>query len=203
MSASDGDFVLPTSFGIQMTQETSASRTHLNQIRSLRETKSNHSKIMEAHKSIWFQLNEFGAENLLRLEDLGHSVLEVVSGNYFYKRWMEFKEYMDSYDEEEEAQEETKVVTVTKMDVIQRQLEDLKARMDMIHKDLERKNAQIAAFKQDIEQERTVPVSRRTSITPAELDDEGDAKAKEAAARKLVLEEMMARRRQKMMNIDE
>ena len=49
----------------------------------------------------------------------------------------------------------------------------------MIHKDLERKNAQIAAFKQDIEQERTVPVSRRTSITPAELDDEGDAKAKE------------------------
>lgn len=75
--------------------------------------------------------------------------------------------------------------------------------MDMIHKDLERKNAQIAAFKQDIEQERTVSVSRRTSITPAELDDEGDAKAKEAAARKLVLEEMMARRRQKMMNIDE
>ena len=75
--------------------------------------------------------------------------------------------------------------------------------MDMIHKDLERKNAQIAAFRQDIEQERTVHVSRRTSITPAELDDEGDAKAKEAAARKLVLEEMMARRRQKMMNIDE
>ena len=75
--------------------------------------------------------------------------------------------------------------------------------MDMIHKDLERKNAQIAAFRQDIEQERTVPVSQRTSITPAELDDEGDAKAKEAAARKLVLEEMMARRRQKMMNIDE
>lgn len=43
---------------------------------------------------------------------------------------------MDSYDEEEEAQEETswrtncgsrvEVVTVTKMDVIQRQLEDLK-----------------------------------------------------------------------------
>ena len=70
--------------------------------------------------------------------------------------------------------------------------------MDMIHKDLERKNAQIAAFKQDIEQERTASVSRRTSITPAELDDEGDAKAKEAAARKQVLEEMMARRRQKM-----
>lgn len=75
--------------------------------------------------------------------------------------------------------------------------------MDMIHKDLERKNAQIAAFKQDIEQERTAPASRRTSITPAELDDEGDAKAKEAAARKLVLEEMMARRRQKMLNIEE
>lgn len=37
----------------------SASRTHLNQIRSLRETKSNHSKIMEAHKSIWFQLNVY------------------------------------------------------------------------------------------------------------------------------------------------
>ena len=35
----------------------STSRTHLNQIRSFRETKSNHSKIMEAHKSIWFQLN--------------------------------------------------------------------------------------------------------------------------------------------------
>ena len=31
----------------------------LNQIRSLRETKSNHSKIMEAHKSIWFQLNVY------------------------------------------------------------------------------------------------------------------------------------------------
>ena len=50
--------------------------------------------------------------------------------------FMQFKEYMDSYDEEEEAQEETsqkdeyrssvEVVTVTKMDVIQRQLEDLK-----------------------------------------------------------------------------
>ena len=61
--------------------------------------------------------------------------------------------------------------------------------MDMIHKDLERKNAQIAAFKESVEQE-----NRRTSIAPAELDDETDAVKKEAAARKAVLEEMMARR---------
>lgn len=52
--------------------------------------------------------------------------------------------------------------------------------MDMIHKDLERKNAQIAAFKESVEQE-----NRRTSIAPAELDDENDAVKKEAQQGKL------------------
>lgn len=77
--------------------------------------------------------------------------------------------------------------------------------MDFIHKDLERKNAEIAAFKQGMERERSpAPVAnRRTSIAPAELDDEKKMAAKEAAARKAMLEELMAKHSQAILEIDD
>lgn len=69
MSASNGDFVLPTSFGIQMTQESRSGLESEHCSIGVEDTsesdplaagdKSNHSKIMEAHKSIWFQLNVY------------------------------------------------------------------------------------------------------------------------------------------------
>ena len=77
--------------------------------------------------------------------------------------------------------------------------------MDMIHKDLERKNAEIEAFKQGMEREPSpAPVpNRRTSILPAELDDDKQMAAKEASARKAMLEELMAKHSQAIMEFDD
>ncbi|OAO16635.1 hypothetical protein AV274_1632 [Blastocystis sp. ATCC 50177/Nand II] len=102
---------------------------------------------------------------MISYENIGKSVLEVVSGNYFHKRWMELKRYLEESEEEELDNVHEESSLRQKMDLIQEQL---------AQKEKEEKLRQ-ALHQSGIQSPADLPPNyRRTSLAPAMLDEADD-----------------------------
>ncbi|KAK8820149.1 hypothetical protein WA577_006216, partial [Blastocystis sp. JDR] len=172
---------LPSSFGARSAATRIATRPDLQQLHSMKEKKNEHAKRMEVHNSWRFKLMEICAENMISYENFGKSVLEVVSGNYFHKRWMELKRYLEESEEEEldNVHEESNIIKVSKEDYIQQQILELKQKMDLIQAQLAQKEKEEklrqALHQSGIQSPADLPPNyRRTSLAPAMLDEADD-----------------------------
>lgn len=75
--------------------------------------------------------------------------------------------------------------------------------MEKIHNEVKKKNEEIEYYRKELQERDPVAPPRRTSLMPAELDDDEKKIQEVKANKKLVMEEMVAFRRRKMSGIED